>query len=133
MIIKDYLVNQIDGLNICKDTFYFDIETLGLSPKIHPIILICAAFYDSDETVLIRQYFCETLNEEKDPSLLWAVFATGHDANSLIVSLIFTLHLCAISTWTDSLKKVNTWFKILRHICVGKRLKEDPRFSFLMR
>lgn len=84
MIIKDYLVNQIDGLNICKDTFYFDIETLGLSPKIHPIILICAAFYDSDETVLIRQYFCETLNEEKD-----ILLAFSNDINGKSICITF--------------------------------------------
>lgn len=84
MIIKDYLVNQIDGLNICKDTFYFDIETLGLSPKMHPIILICAAFYDSDETVLIRQYFCETLNEEKD-----ILLAFSNDINGKSICITF--------------------------------------------
>lgn len=66
MIIRDYCINQIHGSYISKDTFYFDIETLGLSPKMHPIILICVAFYDSDETVLIRQYFCENINDEKN-------------------------------------------------------------------
>ena len=65
MIIKDYYVNQIQDAYIHSDRFYFDIETLGLSAKIHPIILICAAYYNSDTTVLIRQYFCENITDEK--------------------------------------------------------------------
>lgn len=65
MLIKDYFLLKNDEYKISKKSFYFDIETTGLNSKYDSIILICAAFYYSDNKILIRQYFSEDIKDEK--------------------------------------------------------------------
>ncbi|WP_417202747.1 ribonuclease H-like domain-containing protein [Acetoanaerobium sticklandii] len=65
MLIKDYFILKNDEYKISKKSFYFDIETTGLNSKYDSIILICAAFYYSDNEILIRQYFAEDIKDEK--------------------------------------------------------------------
>ena len=65
MLIKDYFLLKNDEYKISKKSFYFDIETTGLNSKYDSIILICAAFYNSDNEILIRQYFAEDIKDEK--------------------------------------------------------------------
>ncbi len=65
MFTKDYFLLQNEQYRILQNSFYFDIETTGLSPKHDCIILICAAFYFSDREILVRQYFAEDASDEK--------------------------------------------------------------------
>lgn len=65
MLIKDYFLLKNYEYKISKKSFYFDIETTGLNSKYDSIILICAAFYYSDNEILIRQYFAEDIKDEK--------------------------------------------------------------------
>ena len=54
-----------ENLNIDNDTFIFDIETTGLSPKFHKVILIGILYNCQDRTV-IKQFFAENEDEEID-------------------------------------------------------------------
>lgn len=57
---------------------YFDIETTGLSPKFHNIYMVGCLFFDNNE-LCVRQFFCDTIDEE--PAMLeeFARFASDYE------------------------------------------------------
>lgn len=63
MKIIEKVLNE--HLNINNDTFIFDIETTGLNPKFHKIILI-GILYSCQNKTIIKQFFAENEDEEKD-------------------------------------------------------------------
>lgn len=62
-IIERILIDE--KLNMNSDTFIFDIETTGLSPKFCKVILIGILYNCQDKTV-IKQFFAENEDEEKE-------------------------------------------------------------------
>lgn len=62
-IIERILINE--KLNMNSNTFIFDIETTGLSPKFCKVILIGILYNCQDKTV-IKQFFAENEDEEKE-------------------------------------------------------------------
>lgn len=62
-IIEKILIDE--KLNMNSDTFIFDIETTGLSPKFCKVILIGILYNCQDKTV-IKQFFAENEDEEKE-------------------------------------------------------------------
>ena len=54
-----------ENLNIDNNTFIFDIETTGLSPKFCKVILI-GILYNCQDKTIIKQFFAENEDEEKD-------------------------------------------------------------------
>ncbi|MBP2027654.1 uncharacterized protein YprB with RNaseH-like and TPR domain [Acetoanaerobium pronyense] len=65
MIIEELIIEN-KGQFIDKDTFFFDIETLGLNRSINEIVLICIGVLCEENKVKIKQYFAESPKEEKD-------------------------------------------------------------------
>ena len=63
MKIIEKILNE--DLNIDSNTFIFDIETTGLSPKFCKVILIGILYNCQDKTV-IKQFFAENEDEEKE-------------------------------------------------------------------
>lgn len=62
MVVREYPRTNLPSCS--KERFYFDIETTGLSRERHRIILIGVCL--PGETGLIRQYFAEEPDEEKE-------------------------------------------------------------------
>ncbi|MCC3863860.1 ribonuclease H-like domain-containing protein [Terrisporobacter petrolearius] len=62
-IIEKILIDE--KLNMNSNTFIFDIETTGLSPKFCKVILIGILYNCQDKTV-IKQFFAENEDEEKE-------------------------------------------------------------------
>lgn len=63
MKIIERILNE--DLNIDNNTFIFDIETTGLSPKFCKIILI-GILYNCQNNTIIKQFFAENEDEEKE-------------------------------------------------------------------
>lgn len=63
MKIIERILNE--DLNIDNNTFIFDIETTGLSPKFCKIILI-GILYNCQNKTVIKQFFAENEDEEKE-------------------------------------------------------------------
>ncbi|MCU9815023.1 ribonuclease H-like domain-containing protein [Paraclostridium sp. AKS73] len=62
----EVITKTIDNLiDIPKNHFVFDIETTGLSPKYCKVILI-GVLYNLNNKTIIKQYFAESEEEEKD-------------------------------------------------------------------
>lgn len=62
----EVITKTIDNLiDIPKNHFVFDIETTGLSPKYCKVILI-GILYNLNNKTIIKQYFAESEEEEKD-------------------------------------------------------------------
>ena len=62
----EVITKTIDNLiDIPKNHFVFDIETTGLSPKYCKVILI-GVLYNLNNKTIIKQYFAESGEEEKD-------------------------------------------------------------------
>lgn len=62
----EVITKTIDNLiDIPKNHFVFDIETTGLSPKYCKVILI-EILYNLNNKTIIKQYFAESEEEEKD-------------------------------------------------------------------
>lgn len=62
----EVITKTIDNLiDIPKNHFVFDIETTGLSPKYYKVILI-GILYNLNNKTIIKQYFAESEEEEKD-------------------------------------------------------------------
>lgn len=62
MEIKTYNIDS-SNIHLPKDSFIFDLETLGLSRQYHEIILVGAMFWNEDKLIL-KQYFAHTRDEE---------------------------------------------------------------------
>lgn len=63
MKIIEKILNE--DLKIDNNTFIFDIETTGLSPKFCKVILI-GILYNCQNKTVIKQFFAENEDEEKD-------------------------------------------------------------------
>lgn len=87
MIIKNYKIPNfspaypIDKLGDKKSILFVDIETTGLSPSTASIYLMGCCYYDQGEW-MIRQWLCETPEQEKD--LLEAFVSHMQDYKTLI-------------------------------------------------
>ena len=87
MIIKNYKIPNfspaypIDKLGDKKSILFVDIETTGLSPSTASIYLMGCCYYDHGEW-MIRQWLCETPEQEKD--LLAAFVSHMQDYKTLI-------------------------------------------------
>ena len=97
MIIKNYKIPNfspaypIDKLGDKKSILFVDIETTGLSPSTASIYLMGCCYYDQGEW-MIRQWLCETPEQEKD--LLEAFVSHMQDYKTLIHFHRYILNKC---------------------------------------
>ena len=62
----EIITNTLDDfIDIPPDSFVFDIETTGLSPKFCKVIFI-GIFFNKDNKTIIKQYFAQTEDDEKE-------------------------------------------------------------------
>lgn len=65
-------------MQFSENTLFFDIETTGLSKKYHSIYMVGCMFLEKDQLV-IRQYFSESLDDEKEVLSKFIEFANNFD------------------------------------------------------
>lgn len=79
-------------INIPSNSFVFDIETTGLSPKFCKVILI-GVLFNKDNKTIIKQYFAQTEDDEKNLLLAFIndinVFDTHITFNGLAFDIPF--------------------------------------------
>lgn len=57
---------HIDDRKLVNDVMFFDIETTGFDKEKDSVILISGGWFDDNNKFTIKQYFAETLDDEKD-------------------------------------------------------------------
>ncbi|WP_195940576.1 ribonuclease H-like domain-containing protein [Romboutsia sp. 1001713B170131_170501_G6] len=77
-------------INIPSNSFVFDIETTGLSPKFCKVILIGVLFNKNNKTI-IKQYFAQTEDDEKDLLLAFINDINAFDTHITFNGLAFDI------------------------------------------
>lgn len=77
-------------VNIPSDSFVFDIETTGLSPKFCKVILI-GILFNKDNKTIIKQYFAQTEDDEKDLLLAFINDISTFDTHITFNGLAFDI------------------------------------------
>lgn len=77
-------------INIPSDSFVFDIETTGLSPKFCKVILI-GILFNKDNKTIIKQYFAQTEDDEKDLLLAFINDINAFDTHITFNGLAFDI------------------------------------------
>ena len=77
-------------INIPSNSFVFDIETTGLSPKFCKVILI-GVLFNKDNKTIIKQYFAQTEDDEKDLLLAFINDINAFDTHITFNGLAFDI------------------------------------------
>ncbi|CEI73984.1 MULTISPECIES: ribonuclease H-like domain-containing protein [Romboutsia] len=87
----EIITNTLDNfVNIPSDSFVFDIETTGLSPKFCKVILI-GILFNKDNKTIIKQYFAQTEDDEKDLLLAFINDISTFDTHITFNGLAFDI------------------------------------------
>lgn len=79
-----------DFIDIPSNSFVFDIETTGLNPKFCKVILI-GVLFNKDNKTIIKQYFAQTEDDEKDLLLAFINDINAFDTHITFNGLAFDI------------------------------------------